>query len=255
MSISLKPHNEEAYTKVTKKLEESNKVAVIQPTGTGKMYIALKLLEDNKEKNAIYVAPSNPILHDVKKNIFAEGMTMNDFPNLKRITYQKLARLTDEEIQELGADIIILDEFHHCGAPQWGNGVERLLQKNEGASVLGLSATPLRYNDELRDMADELFENNVASEMTLEQAIEGEILPEVSYVSTLYGYEKELEGMQTNIAQIKDEDKRKQSQALLNSLRDKLDENTQNLPELFSEHMQNKNGKYIVFCRNIEDMN
>ena len=75
MSISLKPHNEEAYTKVTKKLEESNKVAVIQPTGTGKMYIALKLLEDNKEKNAIYVAPSNPILHDVKKNIFAEGMT------------------------------------------------------------------------------------------------------------------------------------------------------------------------------------
>lgn len=255
MSISLKPHNEEAYSKVTKKLEESNKVAVIQPTGTGKMFIALKLLEDNKEKNAIYVAPSNPILHDVKKNIFAEGMTMNDFPNLKRITYQKLARLTDEEIQELGADIIILDEFHHCGAPQWGNGVERLLQKNEGASVLGLSATPLRYNDELRDMADELFENNVASEMTLEQAIEGEILPEVSYVSTLYGYEKELEGMQTNIAQIKDEDKRKQSQALLNSLRDKLDENTQNLPELFSEHMQNKNGKYIVFCRNIEDMN
>lgn len=255
MSISLKPHNEEAYTKVTKKLEESNKVAVIQPTGTGKMFIALKLLEDNKEKNAIYVAPSNPILHDVKKNIFAEGMTMNDFPNLKRITYQKLARLTDEEIQELGADIIILDEFHHCGAPQWGNGVERLLQKNEGASVLGLSATPLRYNDELRDMADELFENNVASEMTLEQAIEGEILPEVSYVSTLYGYEKEFEGMQTNIDQIKDEDKRKQSQALLNSLRDKLDENTQNLPELFSEHMQNKNGKYIVFCKNIEDMN
>ena len=255
MSIRLKPHNVETYKKVTDKLKESNKVAVIHPTGTGKMYIALKLLEENKGKKAIYVAPSNPILHDVKKNIFAEGMTMSDFPNLKRITYQKLARLTDQEIQELDADIIILDEFHHCGAPEWGKGVERLLQRNEGASVLGLSATPLRYTDGLRDMADELFENNVASEMTLEKAIESEILPEASYVSTLYGYDKELEGMQTNIDKIKDEEKRKEAQDLLNNLRDKLDENTQNLPELFSEHMQEKSGKYIVFCRNIEDMN
>ena len=255
MSIRLKPHNVETYKKVTDKLNESNKVAVIHPTGTGKMYIALKLLEENKGKKAIYVAPSNPILHDVKKNIFAEGMTMSEFPNLKRITYQKLARLTDEEIQELDADIIVWDEFHHCGAPEWGKGVERLLQRNEGASVLGLSATPLRYTDGLRDMADELFENNVASEMTLEEAIESEILPEASYVSTLHGYDKELEDMQTNIDKIKDEDKRKETQALLNSLRDKLDKNTQNLPELFSEHMQNKSGKYIVFCRNIEDMN
>lgn len=255
MSIRLKPHNVETYKKVTDKLKESNKVAVIHPTGTGKMYIALKLLEENKGKKAIYVAPSNPILHDVKKNIFAEGMTMSDFPNLKRITYQKLARLTDEEIQELDADIIILDEFHHCGAPEWGKGVERLLQRNEGANVLGLSATPLRYTDGLRDMTDELFENNVASEMTLEEAIESGILPEASYVSALYGYDKELEGMQTNIDKIKDENKRQEAQELLNSLRNKLDENTQNLPELFSEHMQNKSGKYIVFCRNIEDMN
>lgn len=255
MSIRLNPHNVETYQKVTDKLKESNKVAVIHPTGTGKMYIALKLLEENKGKKAIYVAPSNPILHDVKKNIFAEGMTMEDFPQLKRITYQKLAGLTDEEIQELDADIIVLDEFHHCGAPEWGKGVERLLQRNEGASVLGLSATPVRYTDGLRDMADELFEDNVASEMTLEEAIESEILPEAHYVSTLYGYDKELEGMQTNIDKIKDIDKRKEAQKLLNILRDKLDENTQNLPELFSEHMQNKSGKYIVFCRNIEDMN
>lgn len=255
MSIRLKPHNVETYQKVTDKLKESNKVAVIHPTGTGKMYIALKLLEENKGKKAIYVAPSNPILHDVKKNIFAEGMTMEDFPQLKRITYQKLARLTDEEIQELDADIIVLDEFHHCGAPEWGKGVERLLQRNEGASVLGLSATPVRYTDGLRDMADELFENNVASEMTLEEAIEREILPKASYVSALYGYDKELESMQTNIDKIKDEDKRKEAQKLLNILRDKLDENTQNLPELFSEHMQNKSGKYLIFCRNIEDMN
>lgn len=254
MSIKLKPHNEEAYKKVQEKLETSKKVAVIHPTGTGKMYIALKMLEDNKEKRAIYIAPSNPILHDVKKSIFAEGMNMTDFPNLERKTYQKLMKLSDKEIEDLEFDIIILDEFHHCGAPEWGKGVDRLLQRNPNANILGLSATPLRYFDGLRDMSDELFDNNVASEMTLEEAIEQGILPEATYVSTLYGFDEELENMQANINEIKDKAKREQAQALFDSLSKKLDDNTENLPELFAEYMKNKTGKYIIFCKNIEDM-
>lgn len=192
MPITLMPHNIEAYGKVNEDIEKNNKTAVIQPTGTGKMYIGLKYVEDNKEKKAIYIAPSNAILHDVKKNIFAEGMTMQDFPNLKRITYQKLVTLSDEEIEKLEADIIIVDEFHHCGAPVWGKGVERLIERNPNAKILGFSATPIRYNDGLRDMADEMFENNVASEMTLEEAIDRGILPGATYVSTLYSYEQLL---------------------------------------------------------------
>lgn len=255
MPISLKPHNIETYKKVIDKMKESNRVAVIHPTGTGKMFIALKYLEENKNKKAIYLAPSNAILHDIKKNIFAEGMTMVDFPMLTRITYQKLASMSDEEIEKLDTDIIILDEFHHCGAPEWGKGVEKLIQKNQGANVLGLSATPLRYFDGLRDMADELFENNVASEMSLEEAIENGILPEATYVSSLYGYNQELENMQKHIDKIKDKDMQQEAQILLNNLRGKLDVNTYNLSNLFSTYMQNSNGKYIVFCRNIEDMN
>ena len=256
MSITLMPHNIEAYEKVNEDIEKNNKTAVIQPTGTGKMYIGLKYVENNKGKKTIYIAPSNSILHDVKKNIFAEGMTMQDFPNLKRITYQKLATLSDEEIEKLEADIIIVDEFHHCGAPVWGKGVERLIERNPNAKILGFSATPIRYNDGLRDMADEMFENNVASEMTLEEAIDSGILPGATYVSTLYGYEQELEKMQANIDNTKASiENRKQAQELLNELRKKIDENTQNLPELLSEHMKNKSGKYIVFCKNIDDMN
>lgn len=255
MPINLKPHNIETYKKVVDKIQETGRVAVIHPTGTGKMFIALKLLEENKGKKAIYLAPSNAILHDVKKNIFAEGMTMADFPSLKRLTYQKLASLSDEEIEKLDADIIILDEFHHCGAPEWGKGIDRLIQRNERAKILGLSATPLRYFDGLRDMADELFENNVASEMSLEEAIERGILPEATYVSALYGYNQQLESIQEKINKIKDIDKQQQAQRLLNGLRAKLDADTRNLSDLFFTYMQNPNGKYIIFCRNIENMN
>ncbi|MFR5880821.1 MAG: hypothetical protein ACLUEQ_08455 [Cloacibacillus evryensis] len=39
------------------------------------------------------------------------------------------------------------------------------------AAVLGLSATNIRYLDNQRDMADELFDGNIASEMTLGEAV------------------------------------------------------------------------------------
>jgi len=254
MAIDLKPHNVEAYDKVKENFTRSNRVAVIHPTGTGKSYLALKMLEENKERKAIYIAPTNAILHNVKKTIFESGMDMKDFPNLKRITYTKLASLSDEEIENLASEIIVLDEFHHCGAPEWGAGVDRLLDISSDANILGLSATPIRYNDGYRDMAEELFDSNVASEMTLEEAIEREILPGATYVSALYSYTDELENMQEQIEQIHDEDNKKKAQRLFQELKGKLDDNTQNLPELLSSHMTNRSGKYIVFCKNIEDM-
>ena len=254
MSIKLRKHNEETYGKIQEGFKRSKKVAVIHPTGTGKSFLALKLLEDNRDKKAIYIAPSNAILHTVKKNIFESEMDMLDFPNLKRITYQKLMKLSDEEIEKLGADIVILDEFHHCGAPEWGEGVDRFLEKNPDAQVLGLSATPIRYFDYSRDMAEELFGDNIASEMSLEDAINSGILPRARYVSALYEFDEELRRMQEDIDKIRDSEKKKQAQAMLNSLSKQVDENTGNLPEMLSEQMKAKNGKYIVFCKSIEDM-
>ena len=254
MSINLRKHNEETYEKIQENFKNSKKVAVIHPTGTGKSFLALKLLEDNKDKNAIYLAPSNTILHNIKKNIFESEMDMSDFPNLKRITYQKLARLSDEEIEKLGTNIVILDEFHHCGAPEWGNGVDRLLDKNPDAQVLGLSATPIRYFDHSRDIAEEFFGDNIASEMTLEDAINNGILPRAKYVSALYEFDDELERMQEDINKIRNPEKKKQAQTMINNLSKQIDANTVNLPEILSEHMKEKNGKYVVFCKNIEDM-
>lgn len=60
--------------------------------------------------------------------------------------------------------------------------------------------------------------------------------------------------MSRNIEGIMNEEKKREAEKLFDILKDKLDENTQNLPELLAEYMQNKNGKYIVFCKNIEDM-
>ena len=94
--------------------------------------------------------------------------------------------MTDEEIAELAPAYIILDEFHRAGAESWGRGVQRLLARFAEISVLGLSATSIRYLDNRRDMADELFDGNVASEMTLGEAVVRGILTPPTYVISMY---------------------------------------------------------------------
>ena len=54
------------------------------------------------------------------------------------------------------------------------------------AKVLGLSATNIRYLDNKRDMADELFDGRIASNMTLGEAIVRGILTPPKYVLSVF---------------------------------------------------------------------
>ena len=48
MVLHLFEHNARAYQAVAAMLEQYGKAAVVHPTGTGKSYIAFKLIEDRK---------------------------------------------------------------------------------------------------------------------------------------------------------------------------------------------------------------
>ena len=246
MPISLKPHNIETYQKVIEKFKESNRTAVIHPTGTGKSYIAIKLIEDNPDKKAIYLAPSLGILLQLKT---PNGQTI-------KMTYQTLARLDEEEIKKLGVDIIVLDEFHHCGAPIWGEAVEKLTKVNPNAKVLGLSATPIRYFDGNIDMAEELFGNNIASEISFEEAVEKEILPPFDYVSALYGADDSLRTLKQRIDSKNSiaASKKEEAYRLYDEIKNKLEKSAVNLPNVLKQHLPNPDGKYIIFCRNQDDL-
>jgi len=78
--------------------------------------------------------------------------------------------MSDDDIADIQPDFIILDEFHRCGAEQWGKGVDKLLNEYDHVPILGFSATNIRYLDNQRDMADELFDGNITSEITLGEA-------------------------------------------------------------------------------------
>ena len=157
MAIELYKHNKEAYSKVQKMFEEKNRVAIIHATGTGKSFVSLKWLYDNRNKRCLFLAPTYEIIDQLEQHIKSEGLSLADFPNLKCAIYPNFARLSQQDIENLHFDNIVLDEFHRCGAQEWGRSINALLNNNPNAQVLGITATPIRYLDDNRNMAEELF--------------------------------------------------------------------------------------------------
>ncbi len=102
-------------------------------------------------------------------------------------------------------------------------------------------------------MADELFEGNIASEMTLGEAIVREILPEPKYVIAMYSYKKELEQLKKRIEGLSNPGLVSENEKLLEQLKRAL-EQADGLTEVFARQMTKPDGKYIVFCSGREHM-
>ena len=135
-------------------------------------------------------------------------------------------------------DYIIIDEFHRTGAPQWESRVKHLLSENENAKVIGFSATPTRMDG--RDMR-ELFNNNVASEMQLSDAIANTLLPLPVYWIGMIEF---------------DDDKKRGKQNYTRIARRHLEAGT-GLREAFQEALTSEHaerGKFIIFCRTIQNI-
>ena len=246
--IELYEHNEEAYLNMQEMFEEENKVAIVHPTGTGKMYIALKWLYENKDKSCLFLCPTKAIMYQLKNTIESCGLTLNDFPNLKLALYRNLLNWNTEDYQK-HYDCIVLDEFHRAGAPLWGECVNTLLENNKDAKVLGLSATPTRYVDH-RNMVDELFEGNIASEITLAEAIARNILPFPTYVSCIYSLINEINKREEMLENITDEKKRKYLSKLIEQAKRYL-QNVEGIKDIVKKYVTKKDGKYLIFCKDI----
>lgn len=54
-------HNESAYQAAIEMMEQYGKAAVIHPTGTGKSYIAFKLIGDHPDSVIFWLSPSEYI--------------------------------------------------------------------------------------------------------------------------------------------------------------------------------------------------
>ena len=259
MNIDLFEHNQRAYEAAVLMMEQTGKAAIIHPTGTGKSLIAFKLALDNPNKSICWLAPSSYIYHTQLENLQMITDTHSSDPqspdNITFISYSKLMH-NENLIDEIEPDYIVLDEFHRCGAAEWGKSVRKLLDTHKTAKILGLSATNIRYLDNQRDMAQEIFGGCIASEMTLGEAMTRGILSTPKYVMAMYSYGDELKKLEQRIRTMEKQSDSKKNLELLEQLRRAL-EKADGPDKIFAKHMRHegkKNGKYIVFCSGREHM-
>ena len=101
--------------------------------------------------------------------------------------------------------------------------IRKLFDLYPDVPVLGLSATNIRYLDNQRDMADELFDGNVASEMSLGEAIVRGILNPPKYVLSIFAYRKDLEKYEKRVRKARSKAVRSEAERYLEALRRALE--------------------------------
>ena len=250
VALRLFEHNEKAYRAAVRMMEQYGKAAIVHPTGTGKRYIAFKLIEDNPEKVVIWLSPSEYIfktqLESLKRND-------PDFPlaNIHFYTYAKRMCCTQAQLDEIAAQkpaYIIFDESHRAGAECWGESTVALLKLCPDAKFLGLTATNIRYLDNNRDMAEELFDSRVASNMTLGEAVVMGILPAPKYVTTVYQYQKALAKYQARVDNLRTPGIQDVNQKYLDALRRAL-EQADGLDKVFADFKTDTSNRLkLLFC-------
>lgn len=133
---------------------------------------------------------------------------------------------------------------------KWGEKFNLFLEKNPQAKLLGLSATPIRTDG--TNVVERIFENVVASEISLLEAIEEGIIYPPKYVVPDFIKEEEFQTLLEKIEQAEGDIKVR--------LKEQYDElvkrsaEAPGIPELMQEYITDKNGKYIIFCKDINDM-
>lgn len=254
--IGLYEHNADSY-KIVKKAYESGEdiVGIVHATGTGKSYNALQLAYDNRDKKIVYVVPSNGIIEHIKK-IIEDNPNLNikrDFPNLEFRTYQSFIALDKEEIKNIDCDLLILDEFHHIGAPVWGARVNTMIETHSKMKIFGMTAYTVRDRGTSyeRDMAnpdtDELFSGKIESRYDLCDAMIDGVLPKPVYKSAytnLVGLESKLEERVQKLNATSRE--YQEYMTILSDVKRRIHE-VPSIPSILRKSIK-PNGKYIYFC-------
>lgn len=246
----LHEHNQKTYKNICRMYNEGiQRIAVVQPTGSGKSLLMGKLIEDNPDSKFFVLSTSHKINDQFKEKL--------DEEMLKRLEcniYCNMPNMKKEDMEVLQPDYILLDEMHRALAREWSKGIKVLLEMYPNAKVLGLSATPIRYLDKRRNVVKELFDDNLACDMNLSQAILDGILPMARYVCGVYSYEKDAESLNKKIERsYNSEDEKKELLKQVKVLKENLDKGN-GVSDIFRKYIMTGNEKFVVFLKDTKHL-
>ena len=161
--------------------------------------------------------------------------------------------MNHDEIESLDVDMLILDEFHHIGAPVWGARVNKIIETHPSTKVFGMTAYTVRDRGTSyeRDMANhegnELFSNKIVSRYDLCDAMIDGVIPKPIYKSAyinLLGVESKLE---EKVLKMNSSSKEyHEYMAILSDVKKRIQE-ASSISDIVKRNIK-PNGKYIYFC-------
>ena len=192
-------------------LKKNHKCAILRPTGFGKTFLLTDLIHDYKK--VLYVYPLAVIrdtvvaryatlyadefdFTDEEFDDFVDQETIDTFKAMEKmtnctlITYAKLIRLSDEELEDMDYDLFVFDECHKMGAPHARIACEKLFAMHDDKYFVGATATPTRADN--IDVIALFFSDIMPYTYTLFDAIESGMLKKPTYCYCTYDVEEDL---------------------------------------------------------------
>lgn len=130
--------------------------------------------------------------------------------------------------------------------------MQTLLKAVPDAKILGTTATPIRYLDSVRNMAQELFGDVYAVNMSLAEAIREHILPLPVYVTSWYSFKGDIEQLEAKAEQTGNPRLKQVLAGKIAQAKRMIAELDVGIDRIFEKHIPDRTGKYIVFCPNVE---
>lgn len=206
------------YEDLLEKLNQHHKCALIRPTGFGKTWMLTSLIQEPQFKTILYLYPIQVIkntvvakyfddIEDVSNATDEDNFTdeetletlheMQEIENVILMTYNKLARLSVQEIKDMSFDLVIFDEVHRIGAPKTKAAVSKLFAYNADSYFVGATATPNRTD--AFDVVNTFFNDITVFEYNAHDAFQDGLLLKPYYCYCTYDINGDVKNSQKNI--------------------------------------------------------
>ncbi len=215
------PYQEEIHEELDKLQNNSNndfRAMIKLPTGAGKTFTAAwwiaKRVLTNPQTRVLWLAPHGELLWqaldtfcqlgksgeiETKDNIsydfFYSGCSKKHNPQSKIVFAMPISFYNKIDIYKTWLEdakdlMVVIDEAHHSIATTYQRIIKQVNKANY--KLLGLSATPIRTNDDEYEELNEMFANNFIpqNDVSLKDLIEKGIISEIRYIE-VFSEEKE----------------------------------------------------------------
>ena len=150
---ALRPYQTDVIAEFDRTREYKNRIILVAPTGSGKTVIAAAIIraEIAARGSVLVLAHRREIIAQtsqklsgigISHGIIQAGFQPRPFERVQVASVQTLHRraISNETIELPDADLLIIDEAHHCPASSY----TAIIDRYPAAALLGLTATPCR---------------------------------------------------------------------------------------------------------------